>query len=328
MIGRHPTACDRASRPHARQVAVTRARQARPARTPIPTRHQGQERPPPALGGPGGEPQQRAVVLDDHPEGMAVGRHPLEVGHLGGREVGHPPPGPAQPPAQVDVLGVHEVRLVEPAHLLEGRPPDQEARPRHPVDDLGAPSGAVQVGLLVGAGEPVVGGEDPEEGVAGRVDQRGEPAGRRVALAVRSADEGPDQRAPGVGRQRPGQIGQRARAGPRGRGCTPGPTGRWWRPPPGWPPPRSRGCGPGPPPRRRGSGRAARRREPSAEPLSTTTTSAGPSDRQPFDAPGQGRARLVVDDHHGHARRSAAAAPSRRAVGPAGPRRRVTGRAG
>jgi len=46
-----------------------------------------------------------------------------EVDDLGRRGVGHPQTGPAQPPAQVDVLGVHEVRLVEPSdlqHILDG----------------------------------------------------------------------------------------------------------------------------------------------------------------------------------------------------------------
>ena len=73
--------------------------------------------------GPAGEPQQRPVVLDDHAVGMTLGRDALDVDDLGRRQRRPPASlGTAQPPAQVDVLGVHEVGLVEPADLPRRRP--------------------------------------------------------------------------------------------------------------------------------------------------------------------------------------------------------------
>src|SRR5664280_1388312 len=68
---------------------------------------------------------------------MPVGGDALEVGDLGGGRVSHPPTGPPEAPTEVDVLGVHEVGLVEAAHLFECGPPHQEARSRHPVDSSG-----------------------------------------------------------------------------------------------------------------------------------------------------------------------------------------------
>ena len=43
------------------------------------------------------------------------------------------PTRPVGPPAQVHVLGVHEVGLVEPPELLEGAAAGQEARARDPA---------------------------------------------------------------------------------------------------------------------------------------------------------------------------------------------------
>ena len=83
------------------------------------------------------EAQQRAVVGDDHAVGRGRPRRPLEVGHPAGRLVGDAPPGTAEPPAQVDVLHEHEVRLVESPDLVQGAAAHGEARARHPVDGTG-----------------------------------------------------------------------------------------------------------------------------------------------------------------------------------------------
>ena len=69
----------------------------------------------------------------EHPVGLARGRSPLLVDHPGRRLVEDGPTGAVQPPAEVHVLDVHEVSLVEAANRLEGVAPYEEARTRHPV---------------------------------------------------------------------------------------------------------------------------------------------------------------------------------------------------
>ena len=104
---------------------------------------QGQCGPPPPRGGPHGEAQRRAVVGHHHLVGVARRAHSLDVGHAGRPGEADAPPGLMGPPAQVHVLGVHEVRLVEASEFLEGVAPGQEAGSGDPsrLDDVRRPRG-------------------------------------------------------------------------------------------------------------------------------------------------------------------------------------------
>ena len=137
--------------------------------------HEREGQPPPSPLGPDGETQHGAVMCDEHPERPARRGHPLEVRDHGGGDIGDTPTGPAGPPAQIGVLGIHEVRLVEATELGQRPAASQEARTRHPVD-LGD-GVAVEVVHAVAPREAVPRHEVGECGVAGRVYERREATG-------------------------------------------------------------------------------------------------------------------------------------------------------
>src|SRR4051794_7388267 len=107
------------------------------------------------------EPVGRAVVLDDHPVRMGCGARALDVERVTPRLVRDAPTEPAEPPAQVDVLQVHEVPLVPAAHRIDRRPPEEQERARHPADVTRARP--VDVELAVPAGEAVAWPDRPEQ---------------------------------------------------------------------------------------------------------------------------------------------------------------------
>ena len=158
--------------------------------------------------GPVREPEHRAVVGHEHPVGVASGRDPLDVGDDRLGHVHHPPPRTPGPPAQVGVLGVHEVRLVEPAQLLQGTTAGEEARSRHPVH-LGDPVRG-EVPHPVPAREAVVRHQVAEQRMADGVDEGREPARRGVAGAVGLEDPGPGDGEDWVGLEHRRERGQRA----------------------------------------------------------------------------------------------------------------------
>src|SRR3954469_24544377 len=75
-----------------------------------------------------GELQRRAVMGDDHPVRMPAGRRALHMGDRGPRLEGDTPPAPGRPPAQIGLLEVHEVPLVESTQILPAGLADEEAR--------------------------------------------------------------------------------------------------------------------------------------------------------------------------------------------------------
>src|SRR5271157_1583132 len=78
-------------------------------------RRQRQRHPAPALRGPEREAEGRPVVGHHHAVRVAGGAHALDMGHLRRAGEAHAPPRVVGAPAQVHVLRVHEVRLVEAA---------------------------------------------------------------------------------------------------------------------------------------------------------------------------------------------------------------------
>ena len=157
----------------------------------------------------GGEPQQRAVVLGDHPVGGLLAGETDGVDHPAGRFVGDPPPRAPEPPAEVDVLDVHEVALVEPTDGLERGAPQEHARPRHPVDVAG--HGVIPVEHAVAPGEPVGGVDQAEERVTHGIGQGRERAGGGVQRAVDVLDARADERERGVSIERVGEHLDRSR---------------------------------------------------------------------------------------------------------------------
>src|SRR5579871_3119267 len=101
-----------------------------------------------------GEPEDRTVMGHDHPVGVLIRRDALEMEHFAGRLQGDRPTGAPRPPAQIQVLHVHEKRLVEAVEVLPRFAADQETRPRDPVDPL--LSRPVPVEQLVARGETVL----------------------------------------------------------------------------------------------------------------------------------------------------------------------------
>src|SRR5262249_57023017 len=78
------------------------------------------------------------------------GRRALHVGDDRARLVADAPAPPAELPAEVDVLDVHEVPLVPSPHRRERGAPEPDGRTRDPVDV--APAARVGVELPVPAG--------------------------------------------------------------------------------------------------------------------------------------------------------------------------------
>ncbi len=119
----------------------------------------------------------------EHPVGLARGRVSLLVDHPGRRLVAHAPAGAVQPPAEVDVLDVHEVSLVEAADRLEAGAPHKQAGARHPVGVAGP--------VLFVAEQPVparprvAAPEQADKAVPESVAEVRERPARRVDRAVR-----------------------------------------------------------------------------------------------------------------------------------------------
>ena len=119
-----------------------------------------------------------------------------------------PQPASCGPPAQVHVLVVHEVGLVEAAELLQRAAPGQEARARHPA----GPGHHVAFGGagVVAQGERVLRVEQRQQRVPGGVGEGGEVAHRGIDLARLGEDARPHQRPGGLGLEGLAQRGQRA----------------------------------------------------------------------------------------------------------------------
>src|SRR5436190_2066274 len=77
--------------------------------------YQGQEKASTTDRGAPAEPPQRAVVGEDHPVGRLLARDPDGVHHPCPGLVGDAAAALTSPPAEIDVLDVHEVALVEAA---------------------------------------------------------------------------------------------------------------------------------------------------------------------------------------------------------------------
>ena len=187
--------------------------------------------------------------------------------------VGDPPAEPAEAPAQVDVLHVHEVALVPAPDRVDRGAAEEQHRARDPVDVAGpAP---VDVELTVPTGEAVRGAHDAEQRVTDRVDRR-----RRRARADGYCEPSgllqrrPDGGEVGLGVEARQHRGRGARRAPRGRGCTPRRPARVVAAMPrlaaaAYP----RFVARRRPHARPGSSRRSAATEPSREPLSTTTIS-------------------------------------------------------
>ena len=103
------------------------------------------------------------MVGHHHAVGMAGGTHALHVGHRGRAGEADTPPRRVGAPAQVHVLGVHEVGLVEATELLQRAPPGEEAGTRDPArPDHGVAFGGAGV---VAPREGVLGVEQCEQRV-------------------------------------------------------------------------------------------------------------------------------------------------------------------
>ena len=160
------------------------------------------------LRGPECEAQGGTVVGRHHAVRVAGGAHSLDVGHLRRAGEADPPPGVVGAPAQVHVLVVHEVRLVEAPQLLERAAPGQEARARHPAG-LGHHV-AVGGARVVAPREGVLGVELRQQGVPGGVGEGGEAADRGVDVAGLGEDARPHQGPRRMGLECPAQGGRRA----------------------------------------------------------------------------------------------------------------------
>ena len=132
--------------------------------------------------------------------GVAAGGVALVVQNLRRRNVHVLPTGPAEAISQVDVFHIHEVALVETRHLIEGGPPQQQARSRQPADRTFA---GLEPVLPVGRRPRVGPPQRADDRVHAAADQAGQMPRRRVDRAVRVADQRAERRRP---------VGQRSAA--------------------------------------------------------------------------------------------------------------------
>ena len=162
------------------------------------------------------------MVRHHHAVRVAGRAHTLDVRDGRGAGEAHAPSGVVGPPAQVCVLQVHEVGLVEAAELFERPATRQKARPRDPAgpgDDV-----PLRRARVVALGERVVRLEHRQQRVARHVGERREGPHRGVDLAGVGEDPRPDQR-PGWVRLEGVRATRRAcRGAPRGRGSRRAPT--------------------------------------------------------------------------------------------------------
>ena len=129
------------------------------------------------------------MVRSQHPVGMARGGDALLVDDSPGRFIDDAPAGPVQSPAQVHVLDVHEIGLVETAHRLEGFTPHEKPGARHPV---GVPGPVLIVtDQPVPARPGVVTPKQPDKAMPESVAEPGEGATRGVAEPSGSKSIGP-----------------------------------------------------------------------------------------------------------------------------------------
>ena len=132
------------------------------------------------------------MVGHHHPVGMSRRADALHVGHLRRPGEAHSPAGIVGPPAQVHVLVVHEVGLVEATQLLQRAASGQEARAGHPPgagDHV--PLGGARV---VAQREGVLRIEQRQQRVPGGIGEGGEVAYRGIDLTGLGEDARPDQR--------------------------------------------------------------------------------------------------------------------------------------
>ncbi len=162
-----------------------------PMRRPRTSTAKGSSDPAPARCGPDGEPQGRTMVRRHHLVGMPGRTHALYVRDLGCTGEPDPPTRLVRPPAQVHVLGVHEIRLVEPAQLLERAATGQEARAGNPVglDGFGTFGDAGVVAL----GEAVLRIEQRKQRMARRVEEGRKASHRWIDRPVVGMNLRPDQ---------------------------------------------------------------------------------------------------------------------------------------
>ncbi len=173
-------------------------------------------------------------------------------------------------------------------------------RPDTQSTSRAASPATVQVGALVVPGEPVVRGEDPEQGVAGGVDHGREPPGRGVPVPVGVRIRGPTRARPGSA-SRAAARASTASAGTSRSGLHTSTSSDAV----GGHPPVGRRAVPEVLPRvdHLDPGRLGQRRRqrPVRRPVVDHHDVRQSAGGEVGDAPGQGGARLVVDDHCGGA---------------------------
>ena len=130
--------------------------------------------------------------------GCRVGARALHVHDGAGGLVADPPAEATQPPAEVDVLHVHEVALVPSPDRVERGAPEPHRRARHPVD-VARPV-RVGVELAVPTGEAVARARHVRSSACPTASSPSRCAPRRRVLrAVGVAERGPDRGEVGLG---------------------------------------------------------------------------------------------------------------------------------
>src|SRR5688500_5915997 len=113
------------------------------------------------------------------------------VRHRRSRDVEAIPSGLAQPVAEVDVLEVHEVALVESAERIEGIASNHETGTREPTRRTNS---IVVTGIVaIGAAPRIRRPDAPEQRMTHSRPQRGEGPSGRVDRSILVEHSGPDR---------------------------------------------------------------------------------------------------------------------------------------
>ncbi len=147
------------------------------------------------------------MVGHHHAVRMARRADPLQMGHLRRPGEAHPPPRLVGAPAEVRVLQIHEVGLVETPQLLERTPAGQEARAGHPARSRDHVS--LRGSGVVAKRERILRIEQRKQRVSGSVGEGGKVADRRIDLSLLREDARAHQCPRRLGLERVAQCGQR-----------------------------------------------------------------------------------------------------------------------